>query len=296
MKNIRRIINVILILIIIFCLYKIVYKQIEYYTANKANNKIQQMMEVTPNENILNKEKELKQINPDYKLWLKIPNTEVNYPVVQTDNNEYYLHHNFKNAESIEGNLFIYNKYNPETSRNLLIFGHNMRNGSMFGSLWPYKDTNFFKENKYIYVMQGDYLYKYEIFGDAVVHADNPYLKVNFANQQDFEDYINDFKSHAYFWRDVPIDSQTKLLTLSTCSYEFDNGRFVIVSKLIDKTQITQNELVKISSNKNVSTKLKVEYFLKEYYLAIILAVIILIVIGYAVIRKIRSKKVKNKE
>lgn len=295
MKILRKIINIVLVLIIIFCLYKIIYKQVEYYKANKANNNIQQLMEVkTPNESILNKEKELKSINSDYKCWIKIPNTEVNYPVVQGNNNEYYLHHNFKNEESIEGNIFIYDKYNPNTSRNLLVFGHNMRNGSMFGSLWPYKDTNFFNENKYIYIMEGDTLYKYEIFGDAVVHDYNPYLKVNFANQQEFDKYISDFKSHAYFWRDVPIDENTKLLTLSTCSYEFNEARFVIVSKLVDTSKLTQTEMVKLDSNKKMSTKLKIEYALKEYYLVLILAAIGLVIIIYLAGKKVRKNKKKK--
>jgi sortase B len=292
MKLIKNILNVILVLIIVLCIYKIAVKQIDYYKANKENNNIQKIMEIQkPNENLLNKEKELSSINSDYKFWIKIPGTEVNYPVVQTDNNSYYLHHNFKNEESIEGNLFIYNKYNENSSRNILVFGHNMRNGSMFGSLWPYKDTNFFNNNKYIYIIQGDYIYKYEIFGDAVVNADNPYLKVNFKNQEEFVNYINDIKSKAYFWRDVQVNEDTKLLTLSTCSYEFDNARFVIISKLISKNKVDKTELVKVNSTGKTSKLIKFEYMLKEYYLIIILAVIILIALGFIYI-KLRKRNI----
>lgn len=250
MRLFKNILSVILILIIILCVYKIVVKQINYYKSNKDNNIIQNIMKFkNPNENLLNKENELFNINSDYKFWINIPGTEINYPVVQTDNNSYYLHHNFKKAESIEGNLFIYNEYKENSSRNILIFGHNMRNGSMFGSLCSYKDKKFFDNHKYIYIIKSNYIYKYEIFGNAIVDSDNPYLEVNFKNQEEFVNYINYIKSVSYFWRDIQVNKDTKLLTLSTCSYEFDNARFIIISKLISKNKIDKTDLVKVTSS-----------------------------------------------
>ncbi|MGL4847995.1 MAG: class B sortase [Clostridium sp.] len=253
-RNIIRIINIVLILIIIFCVGKILYKQYEYHIGNEQTKKVQKVMDIDPTkaenldyftkaeiEKIEAKATELKKINNDYQGWLIVNGTDVNYPVVQTNNNEYYLHHSFYNVKSIEGNPFIYDKtnvneatdINSKVSKNMLIFGHNMRNGTMFESISNFKDTKFFNDNKYMEFIRDGKVYVYEIFGDAVVAADYPYIVTNFKNATEFNNYIDLVKQKAYFWRDMPLNYGDKILTLSTCSYEFDNARFILLGKLV---------------------------------------------------------------
>lgn len=237
MKFIKIIFKFILWLIIILCIFHIIYKQINYYKNKKLNN---DMQKIVNNSNIININNEFLQINNDYKLWLNIPNTKINYPVVQTINNEYYLNHNFKKDPNIGGTIFIDNKYSFEKSQNMIIFGHNMRNKSMFGTLSLFKNKEFFKQNSVINVIQGDYIYTYSIFGVATIKAENFDLKVDFKNKKDLDNYLNNIKIHANNWENENITMDSKLLTLYTCSYEFDNARLIIISKLSKKIKLTK--------------------------------------------------------
>lgn len=127
-NKVKFIISCILIVIIILCLYKIIYKQYEYHIANEQTQKVQHVMNLnsenmkehsffnkTEINKIINNENKLKSINKDYQGWLIVNGTDVNYPVVQTDNDSYYLHHSFYNEKSIEGNPFIYDKTNVDS-------------------------------------------------------------------------------------------------------------------------------------------------------------------------------------
>lgn len=238
--------NLILYLIIVFCVFNIVKKQIAYHRDDLANKDIQRS--VVNKENI---EEELFKINHDYKLWINIANTKVNYPVVQTNNNEYYLDHNFKKDKNIEGNLFIYNNYNSNTSKNLIIFGHNMRNNSMFATLSLFKNKEFFEKNSTINIIKGGYIYKYNVIGVSTVKADNFVLKEKFENKNDLNNYINNLKSNSDNWRNSNITMSTDLLTLYTCSYDFNDARLILISKLLGKVELSQSDMKNIINKIN---------------------------------------------
>ena len=174
-------------------------------------------------------------INQDIKGWITVPNTSVNYPIVQTSDNSYYLHHNFNKEANDGGAIFIAceNK-NPFEDQNTVIHGHHMKDGSMFATLNKFKDIDFFKANKYIYISTKDTVRKYEIFSMYVERASvNPY-EISFSSDEEYLSYLKALSGKSIYGTDIgEFSADDKILTLSTCTYEVNDGRLLIHAKLI---------------------------------------------------------------
>lgn len=223
----KKIINVVLILAIIFSLYKVISKVVDYKESKNAYEKVR---EVKNNSN--NFSEELIKINEDYKMWIEVPNTNINYPVVQGEDNDFYLNHDFNKKESSSGAIFIDYKNNIDKDKNIIIYGHNMKNKSMFQNLMKFKDEEFWKENNEIILTIDGKTYKYEIFSSYISNAKDIDLKTNFENDDEYLKYIDDIKKRSIFHRDSDIESNDRIITLSTCSYEKDDARMIIHGEL----------------------------------------------------------------
>ena len=170
--------------------------------------------------------------NSDVVGWISVPNTMIEYPVVITDNNDYYLYHNYDKEESKSGAVFMdYRNADFENSRHVIIYGHNMRNGTMFHDLSSYKLKDFFDQNPVITLYYDGVKYEYEVFAAHVVLADINFIKTNFDSDQEFVDYFAELKSYSKFENDVQVGASDQVLTLSTCSYEYDDSRFVVQAR-----------------------------------------------------------------
>lgn len=223
----KKIINVVLILAIIFSLYKVIIKVVDYKESRNTYEKIQ---EVKNNSN--NFSEELIKINEDYKMWIEIPNTNIDYPVVQGEDNDFYLNHDFNKKESSSGAIFMDYKNNIDKDKNIIIYGHNMKNKSMFQNLMKFKDEEFWKENNKIILTIDGKTYEYEIFSSYISNAKDIDLKTNFENDDEYLKYIDDIKKKSIFHRDMNIKSNDRIITLSTCSYEKDDARMIIHGRL----------------------------------------------------------------
>ncbi|MGV3073723.1 class B sortase [Clostridium baratii] len=223
----KKIINVVLILAIIFSLYKVIIKVVDYKESRNTYEKIQ---EVKNNSN--NFSEELIKINEDYKMWIEIPNTNIDYPVVQGEDNDFYLNHDFNKKESSSGAIFMDYKNNIDKDKNIIIYGHNMKNKSMFQNLMKFKDEEFWKENNEIILTIDGKRYEYEIFSSYISNAEDIDLKTNFENDDEYLKYIDDIKKKSIFHRDMDIKSNDRIVTLSTCSYEKDDARMIIHGRL----------------------------------------------------------------
>ncbi|WP_054199099.1 class B sortase [Clostridium baratii] len=223
----KKIINVVLILAIIFSLYKVISKVADYKESKNTYEKIQ---EVKNNSN--NFSEELLKINEDYKMWIEIPNTNIDYPVVQGKDNDFYLNHDFNKKESSSGAIFMDYKNNIDKDKNIIIYGHNMKNKSMFQNLMKFKDEEFWKENNKIILTIDGKRYEYEIFSSYISNAKEIDLRTNFKNDDEYLKYIEDIEKKSIFYRDVDIKSDDRIITLSTCSYEKDDSRMIIHGKL----------------------------------------------------------------
>ena len=174
--------------------------------------------------------------NPDFVAWLRIPGTNVDYPVVQTDNPDYYLNHTFSGKSSVVGTLFsLADADYAAPGRNIAIYGHHLRSSGekMFTSLMRYKNPDFYEDNQTI-VLDSLYRYsEYTIF--AVVNmkvGDWEPSRTTFSGDAAFMAFVNRAKSESLYDTGVEVGADDHILTLITCdrSYAGKEGRLVILA------------------------------------------------------------------
>lgn len=174
-------------------------------------------------------------INNDLVGWINIPGTQVNYPIVQGTQSEYYLTHNFAKEENEGGAIFIDSELSkPFEEKNTILYGHHMRDGSMFGSLKEFESQQFLDENNKIYVATKDITYLYQIFSVYVDKPDSDSYYYRFETGDEYLTYLNKLKSKSIVNSDIEkFAMDDKIITLSTCSYEFNDARLIVHAKLI---------------------------------------------------------------
>ena len=223
----KKVINIVLTVLILFSLYEVATKIVAYRESKNTYEKIQEL------KNKSNEfSEELVKINEDYKMCIEVPNTNIDYPVVQGKDNDFYLNHDFNKKESSSGAIFIDYKNNIEKDKNIIIYGHNMRNKSMFQNLMKFKDEAFWKENSKIILTIGGKRYEYKIFSSYISNAKDVDLNINFKSEDEYLKYIDSIKKKSIFHRDIDIKSDDRIITLSTCSYEKYDARMIIHGKL----------------------------------------------------------------
>ena len=181
----------------------------------------------------------LKTINPDVVGWIKMENTPINYPVVYNpEKGDYYLKHLFTGEYNNAGCLFIdvHNK-SDMSDRNTVIYGHNMHNGSMFAALEKYKDPSFYQTHKELYYYTSDgRVFRLEPFAGYITTGEDMYVQVEFNTKSSYKEYIDSKIAKSTFQSDVELLPKDKIVTLSTCSYHTNDGRYALFCK---STEIT---------------------------------------------------------
>lgn len=227
-KKFKIFINIVLITIILVCVCIIGYKFLHYYKDGKNYSKIQILRpNIHQNSKTDANEKNLREVNSDYKMWISIPNTNVNYPVVQGKDNEFYLHNNFYKEKSDSGTLFIDYRNNIDLDKNIIIYGHNMKNGTMFYKVNDFKRREDFDTGT-IKIIRDNKEYTYEIFSVFVATENFTDLKRNFNSDVDFAEYIKFLKQKSLFIKNIEVNNNSNILTLYTCSYEFNGARTIV--------------------------------------------------------------------
>ena len=182
------------------------------------------------------------EMNDDMAAWLLIPGTDIDYPVMQTPNDEeYYLYRDFFGNKDKNGTLFIDTDCSLDDERaNILIHGHHMKSGAMFGNLTEYEDEAYEKEHSKIYLHTRDEMRVYEVL--AVFHAKvyqsrtDKFLYYNypkFDTKERFDEYYQNIKKMSLYDTGVTAEFGDELITLSTCAYHTKNGRFAVVAKRV---------------------------------------------------------------
>ena len=180
------------------------------------------------------------QLNPDMVGWISVPNTALNYPVLQTpEDPDYYLHRDFYEKNSRHGTVYAHSEADVHApSDNVTIYGHNMTDGSMFAVLHKYTDKSYWEANPYIYF---DTLYEhrtYQILSVFEINvADSVFAYHNLveANAFSFQNYMKNCQELSLYDTGVTAKYGDKLITLSTCDKDTSNDdiRFVVVAKLV---------------------------------------------------------------
>ena len=180
--------------------------------------------------------------NTDLVGWLRIPDTVIDYPVMFVeDDNDYYLKHNFDGEEDQNGLLVLDKRCEPDAGgTNILIHGHNMQSGAMFGTLYLYRDYSYYENHSRIYF---DSLYEERVYEIIAVFVSSVYNSnanefayydyINIESEEDFNTYVSSAKDLSLYDTGKTAEYGDELITLSTCEYSRANGRMVIVGRRV---------------------------------------------------------------
>lgn len=172
----------------------------------------------------------LRKQNPDVTGWLYIPSIELSYPVMQGEDNEYYLKHTFEGQAVTAASIFMdANNHADFSDQNTFIYGHNMKDKTMFGKLNNYKDEEFYKENPYFYIYTPDYTYRYDIFSCYLARVDNEVdFYTQFASDEHFQEFLDGVKAQSAYDTGVEVTPEDKVITLMTCNKAGYDYRFLV--------------------------------------------------------------------
>jgi len=175
--------------------------------------------------------------------WLKIDDTNIDYPVMQTSDNEYYLDHNLNQEYDKNGSIFMDKDCDVlKPSTNFILYGHHMKSGKMFGNLHYYESEKYFQEHPRIQfdtiyekgVYEIMYVFRSRVYSEAEI-AFKYYQFIDANSEQEFDSYMEEMAAMSYYDTGVTAQYGDQLLTLSTCDYQEKDGRFVVVAKKIAK-------------------------------------------------------------
>lgn len=240
-------IRILLIIFLISLVLSVIYIITNKFQDKKQNEVFEELENIVTveqeekneeqKEESMNLEK-LCELNNDFIGWLKINDTNISYPVMQTDSNrkDYYLRKNFYKEYSQLGTPYIAEYCNVQTSDNVIIYGHHITNYQVFGELEKYKKKEFYNNNK---IINFNTIYEnadYEIIAvfKTVAYTGFKYYEfINSSSEDKFNTFIKKCKELSFYDTGKTAKYGDKLLTLSTCEYSAKNGRLVVVAKKI---------------------------------------------------------------
>lgn len=218
-------------------------KEIKTAKQQKGNVYVQKLDVVELGPKVLDKYKTLHEKNKNLIGWIKIADTNIDYPVMQSVNGkgDFYLDHDFDGKEDRNGTLFMDDKCDAKLpSDNLIIYGHNMKSGKMFGDLTSYKSENFYEKHKRIYfdtiyeegIYEVMYVFNSHIYSEGEI-AFKYYQFIEPNSLDEFDSAMRSMAEMSLYDTGVSAEWGDDLITLSTCDYDESQGRFVVVAKKI---------------------------------------------------------------
>ena len=234
-----------LLLLIVFCwsgLYLFQYALDEYQIYRLEKELDQEKKEVISEVTGELDAGELKELHSGSVGWITIEGTAIDYPFLQAEDNNYYLDHDCNNHSSVQGSIFLdYRIKKNIEDKHIILYGHNMKDGTMFHDLNMYKEESFLKDHKYVNIYDPDNYTKWEIFSTYSTDPGFDYLQTKFESDEEYLSFINQLVSKSDFsYKGKPFSEKERLLTLSTCSVDLDGGRRVVHARLIDKKTFAQ--------------------------------------------------------
>lgn len=243
--NLIIVIRIISVIVILLCIGMIIYRFFNLKNSKKIIEDINSDVKIDDKTievngvtaNLIDTDiSSLKKKNNDTIAWIKVNGTNVNYPVVKSTNNDYYLKHSFDNSYSQAGWIFMdYRNNIINFDDNTIIYGHNMLNQTMFSSLTNMLNESFFKtddNNRYIYLTTENSSTLWKIFSIYVTNPETYYMNIDFSSKSDFSNFLNTIKSRSMYNLNEDVTANDKILTLSTCT-NLNTKRLVVHAKLI---------------------------------------------------------------
>ncbi len=182
---------------------------------------------------------ELQEKNADVVGWIELEGTEIDYPIVQAEDNEYYLKRDWLGRDNSAGAIFMDFRNDPEGleegKTHTILYGHHRQDGSMFQNLMNYKEEQYFRDNPTFEVTDQYGTHTFEIFAFYVTTIDFYFIETRFPEEEDFERFLDSIIERRKFDSEVTVTAEDHLLTLSTCTYEYDDARFVVHARRVEE-------------------------------------------------------------
>lgn len=268
-RNTRRMLSLVLVGLLAFSVFKLIQQAVDKANAGETyDNALQAAVSVQPPEETVPETTEpaaqivwmpeaveedpyleelqeinldaLRQVNPEVIGWIRIPNTKVDYPVMQGQDNDYYLNHTWDMKKNHVGSIYMeYRNSAKLGDYNTLIYGHNMKDGSMFAQLRRYSEQVFFREHPYIYLVTDTGVLRYEVFSSYKAAVDSATYAMSFQEGQTREDFLSYVRESSVIDSGIEPGIRDRILTLSTCSAAGYTTRWVVHARL----KMVQTEL-----------------------------------------------------
>ena len=189
---------------------------------------------------------ELQQVNPDVYAWITVPGTEIDYPILQhASDNSYYLMHNIDGSYGYPGCIYTENLNSKDfTDNNTVIYGHNMKNGSMFAQLHKFEDPDFFNENREVLIYLPDEVLHYTIFAAHIYDDRHLLYSFDFSDPDVYQKYLdsvfNTRDMSANIDKDMTVTKEDQIITLVTCIGSQPNNRLLVQAVLTNREPGTE--------------------------------------------------------
>ena len=215
------------------------YKELhEYQESTEAYNNLTPQV-ITTNEETNEEEfdwESLKSMNSDFVGWIRMDDSTVDYPFVQGSDNDYYLRHLFTGQYNNSGCVFMDVSNNSDFSdKNTVLYAHNMKNGTMFAAIEKFKDASYYETHKVIHIYTESMTYDLYPVAGILTDGQDDYVRTSFSDDEDFMSYVNYFVSNTTFTSEQTIESTDRTVMLSTCNYDTEDGRYVLICKLVEE-------------------------------------------------------------
>ena len=225
----KKVITIICLVAIVFSSWKIIDYFLTYKNVEEDEKELQETIAMTS----------LTELQKQYDEmigWIQIEKTKIDYPIMQAENNKFYLTHSYEGKKLRAGSIFLDYRNDPLLiDRHSIIYGHDLRNGSMFGQLYQFKDQSFAEANRYFTIDTGNEQLQLEVFAAYETTTDFYYIETDFTNES-FEQFIKTVKKKSVITFDENINGSDQIITLSTCvSDSGSDERFVVHAKVVER-------------------------------------------------------------
>jgi len=199
----------------------------------------------------------LKQMNGDYRCWIYAPATQIDYPVVQHEDNSRYLKRLFNGNRNSAGTLFIdYRNLEDFQDPNTLIYGHHMRNDSMFGTLTDYASQAYYEGHPFILMLSEKETFILQIFAGYTTSDGDHCYDIAISDEEDMEAFLREAMHKSDFVSGVEVQTKDRLVTLSTCAYAFRDARYILIGRIVP---VWQAEDMDIAAEEDIIPAKKIQ-------------------------------------
>lgn len=240
----KKMIQFLCIIVFVYSAYELIQYAKTYADTEQELQQVQQLYEETQDiqeqqrsQVIQPRFEKLLTINENIVGWITIPNSQLNNPVMYSGDNDYYLHHNYLDEESRAGSVFMdFRNDVEELARHTILYGHVMRNGSMFGELDKFAEQSYADEHSIITFSTLYENYELQVFAAYETTTDFYYIETDFTDDAAFGQFLTEIQKRSVISMPVDVTATDQILTLSTCTTSSaDNERFVVHAKLVKK-------------------------------------------------------------